>query len=204
MEPATISEQIREYIVSMAGTSQKYVSERNIAEQFSLNRSNSRKLLIQLEGEGVLQSIPQKGYRFIDYSNTTDRTVYTVRRAIESEAARLAAEQAAEGDILRMALILDEAEEAVAKTDCKKFPRLDDDFHRALVSASHDNLLIKLFSFIFIPVFRNVSWPAGTLAETHRNHKAIFEAVRKHDPVEAANALLRHIGGSGNDEKVIT
>lgn len=196
-------DQIRDYVVSMAGTSQKYVSERDIAKKFSLNRSNSRKLLMGLEGEGVLQCVPQKGYLFIDYSNTSGRTVYTVRRTIESEAARLAALQATREDILRMMLILDEAANAVAKPDFMERVRLDEDFHRALVNASHDNMLIKLFSFIVIP-FRCNLMPneSQLLDETHNNHKAIFEAVRNHNPDEAVNALLLHIGDSTNNHKL--
>ena len=194
-------EKIRDYVLSMAGTSQKYVSERDIAQKFSLNRSNSRKLLLGLEGAGVLQCVPQKGYRFVDYSNTSDDTVYTVRLAIESEAARLAAERATREDILKMALILDEAQNAVEQSDYQNFPLLDDDFHRALVDASHDNMLIKLFSFILIPMFRSDPWPDGSLRETHENHKVIFEAVRAHDAVAAATAILQHLGSFNVDEK---
>ena len=121
MDMVAVSEQIREYVASMSGNSLEYVSERGIAEKFSLNRSNSRKLLMGLEGEGLLQCVPQKGYRFIDYSKTSNRTLYTVRRTIESEAVRLAAGQATREDILRMLLILDEAEIVVAIKDYKKF-----------------------------------------------------------------------------------
>lgn len=202
MDLTAVGAQIREYVASMSGNSQKYVSERGIAEKFSLNRSNSRKLLMGLEGEGLLRCVPQKGYRFVDYSNTSNRTLYTVRRTIESEAVRLAAGQATREDILRMLLILDEAEIAVAKKDYRKFPRLDDDFHRALVNASHDNMLIKIFSFIFIPIFRSEPWPEGSLVKTHEEHKAILEAVRRREPAESAKALLRHIGEAHNNEKV--
>lgn len=202
MDLTTIGEQIREYVGTMSGNSQQYVSERGIAEKFFLNRSNSRKLLMGLEGEGLLQCVPQKGYRFIDYSNTSNRTLYTVRRTIESEAVRLAAEQAIREDILRMMLILDEAAAVVTKKDYRKFPRLDDDFHRALVNASHDNMLIKIFSFIFIPIFRNEPWPEGSLVKAHEEHKAILDAVRNHDPAESVKALLWHIGEAHNNEKV--
>ncbi len=185
---------VREYIASQDADSSQYVSERDIAERFKMNRSNSRKLLMKLEGEGLLECLPQRGYRRVDYSNTTNRTFFTVRSSIESEAARLAAERAGREDILRLMLILDDADAVLKQGELKKFPRLDGDFHRALVNASHDNMLKKLFSFIYIPTFCKsvvVEYAFGA----HEAHRKIFEAVRNHDSEEAMRMVHAHIGG---------
>lgn len=197
---AVVEDQIREYLASPEASKDELLSERTIASKFSLNRSNSRKLLMSLEGQGLLECLPQKGYRRVDYSNTTNRTFYAVRSAIEAEAARLACERATREDILRMMLIMEEAEEVVQHADFKRFPHLDRDFHRALIAASHDKLLQKLHTFLRIPSVFVQPWQNDNLAQTHQNHLAIFNAVRKQDPVAAVAAIKEHIGRTCNEE----
>jgi len=197
---AVVEEQIREYLASPEASKDGLLSEHTIASKFSLNRSNSRKLLMSLEGQGLLECLPQKGYRRVDYSNTTNRTFYAVRSAIEAEAARLACERATREDILRMMLIMEEAEEAVKRADFKRFPYLDRDFHRALIAASHDKLLKKLHTLLYIPAVFKQPWQNDDLIQTHQHHLDILDAIRKQDPVAAVAAIKEHIGKMCNDE----
>ena len=197
---AIVEDQIREYLASPEASKDELLSERTIASKFSLNRSNSRKLLMSLEGQGLLECLPQKGYRRVDYSNTTNRTFYAVRSVIEAEAARLACERATREDILRMMLIMEEAEEVVQRAVYKRFPRLDRDFHRALIAASHDKLLKKLHGFLYISSVFKQPWQYDNLTQTHQNHLAILDAVRKRDPETAVAAVKEHIGKTCNEE----
>jgi len=169
------------------------VSERDIAQKFNISRSNSRKLLLNMEGEGLVRSIPQKGYLLINYSHTRSVTLFRVRSAIEAEAARMACENAMREDFLRMMLILDEMEEALDAQDPERISTLDIEFHHALVAASKDNMLIRLYSFIFIPTTCE-KWPTDLSREMIEIHRHIFATIRARNPVAAENAIITHLG----------
>jgi DNA-binding FadR family transcriptional regulator len=114
---------------------------------------------------------------------------------VEREAARKALSNATREDILRMTLILEEMEEILKgqKGDNEVFYRADIEFHRALVSASHDNMLIKIFSFITAPVFR-VATPLSELMPTHLDHRQILEAIKHADEKTLESHINRHLG----------
>lgn len=200
MTGLSIEERVREYVASPENDA-KFVSERDIADRFDLNRSTARKLLMMFEGEGLLECIPQRGYRRIDFSSTSAETHLKMRRSIEAEAARIAAERANREDLIRLILITDEFETLDPEKDVETILHLDGEFHRALVRAAHDNLLEKLFSFIFFPSVRRQPLSQSDISAVAESHRRIIEGIRSHDPDVAETALLNHLGGKKTGKK---
>ena len=56
---------IREHVYEMAANGESFVSERKVAERFSLKRSVVREKFLFLEGEGFLERIPKVGYKLV-------------------------------------------------------------------------------------------------------------------------------------------
>ena len=197
-EDFQLSEEIRRYIASLNSASQEpYVSERSIAERFGLNRSTARRLLLQFEGEGILECLPKRGYRRVDYSKTTLRTYYIIRSAIECEALRLAQERATREDILRLMLILEDADKVLAEKRYSDFPPLDSAFHHALVSAAHDVFLQKMYNLIVIQTTPAVLPPPELAVGAQRTHRQVFEALRAGHADKAAKILHdKHFGNA--------
>lgn len=195
--------QVRKYVAGLDIAAIPFVSERAIADEFNINRSNARKILLQLEGEGLLECLPKRGYRKVDYSQTTMRTFYNIRIALEGEAVRLAAVRAKREDILRLMLILDECETVIAEERYDEFPALDEEFHRALVLASRDAYLKKFVGLLVISNARDTvsQVPPKLIKGAHNTHKEVFEALRKKDG-ELACKLLRekHFGSHDIDD----
>jgi len=193
MEP--IENTVREYVYSMAHTAPHLISERNIAQHFQLKRNTVREIFLALEGEGILKRMPRVGYKLVDYSDSDTRTVYAIRHAIEREAARKALKNAMREDILRMTLILEEMDEILKgkKGDASSFQRADMEFHKAFVKASHDNMLIKIFSFITTPVFSPFI-SLSSLGPTHLAHQRLLAALKKSDEEALMEQVNRHLG----------
>ena len=187
-------EQVRTYLSSLPVKEDVLVTERDIAKRFNTNHSNSRRALITLESEGRLRCVPRRGYQLVDYSRTEVQSMFRVRVAIEAEAARQAAKRADREDILRMMLILEEAETVLHNTEHQA--RLDEDFHRALVGASKDNLLIRLFEFMVVlcspqsPERRTNEYRISVVED----HRRILNAVKRKDYLAADKAVVRHLG----------
>ena len=188
-------EDVKNYVYCRALTDKKYVSERSLAEKFNLKRSSSREILLSLEGEGIVERIPQKGYRLIDYRNTSIESIWAMRAAIEFAACREAMKLATREDILRIIMTYEDMEKYVEKNDYENFRKADVDFHRNIVLAAHDNMLIHMFNFINTPVFEDKFSTQETLHFTNEAHKLIVDALKNKDMELAEKFIKSHYGG---------
>ena len=189
MDAVTPEREIREYMKARSREPECFVSERDIAKRFGLNRSSARKLLLSMEGEGLVQSMPQKGYRLIDYSATAPSTVRRIRDVVKMEAARLACQRAERSDFIRLALILEDAAQKLATGDHAGLAALDEEFDRALILASHDPMLIRLFDFTCIPALRSESADGTPRDNDFATRQALLDALRARDAAAVAAAL---------------
>ena len=82
MAERSMINRIREYIYTAVDKDQ-FLSEREIAQKFELKRGAVREILLSLEGEGVLERIPQKGYRYIRCDESDHRSIEAVRYVVE-------------------------------------------------------------------------------------------------------------------------
>ena len=184
---------IREYIYT-ATDKERFFSEREIAQKFELKRGVVREILLTLEGEGVLERIPQKGYRYVRCSDSDPRSVETIRYAVEREAVRKALTSRTREDLVRLALILEDLDRFTREKDLEKFSRTDLEFHEQLVAASHDNLLIKMFAFLQGAMF-HYQHPAFSEAfeETQACHHRIFQHFMTGETEKTLEALQEHL-----------
>lgn len=185
-----VHEEVRNFVHSMMASGEKYVSERSIADKFNLKRGSSRDILLSMEGEGILERIPQKGYRFINYEHTDVTTIRAIRFALEREAARKAMHNATREDILKITLAYEEME----RLDTKTFEAADMDFHKALIAASHDNMLKNMFDFITTPVFHGKMPVKKEMELTNPAHLEILTALKNRDWPEMEKLLCNHLG----------
>jgi DNA-binding FadR family transcriptional regulator len=117
--------------------------------------------------------------------------VLEVRRLIEVEIAKLAAERRTDADLRQMAEILAEAEERIG--DPLSFPQLDVEFHRALALATQNELFVILLDAISDTLMgqrRLALRVPGTTDRALRHHRAVFQQVQA-GSIEGACAAMR-------------
>lgn len=191
-----VENQVREFIAERypAGE-ERYITENGLAEEFAINRSTARKILLGLEGEGAVRCTP-KGYIRVDYGASPREVVYELRATVERLAAGLAAARAQRRDMVELQLALEEADAALQSGDLAGYDRSDMNFHVALVEAAHDPLLRKVFSFL--------AWSAETPAapdlrtvdeecRANEAHRRIFQAVKTHESERASGLVGEHL-----------
>ena len=187
-------DEIREYIYAGAETG-KLLSERAIAQQFALKRNLVREVLLALEGEGIVERHPQRGYSYVDYDSTEPGTAILLRYVVECEAARKAVRSRTGADLLRLRHVFERMASCARSMDPAGFLAADMDFHTALVAASHDNTLVKIFDFMKAALFRRR--PESFTPEHERSlhsHRALLSALED-GGAETLDRLLRlHLG----------
>ncbi len=118
-----------------------------------------------------------------------------LRRLVEVEAAALASERATDDDIARMQAILEQMDASM--TDRASYTALDLEFHEAMLQATGNHLLPRLFAQLrpMLEIAREVSASArpDALATSQREHRAIGEAIAARAPDAARSAMSQHL-----------
>ena len=180
----------------LAGTFAKgdELKEKNIGDELGVSRTPVREALRQLELEGLVSIIPNKG-AFVEGVSTDDiRDIYEIRALLEGLCARWAATRIS--DELMAAM-----EENIYLTEFheKKLLELDNRFHELLYEAGGSKELMRVLKDYheYVGRVRKV-----TLGETKRaknsthEHKQICEAIKNHDALLAEKCAREHINNS--------
>ena len=193
----TKKENIREYLYSRGGVCSEVLSEREIAEQFAIKRNHARELLLELVGEGVVERRPRSGYRYVDYHDTSAATAMMLRFVVEQEAAAAAMRNSDREDEVRLSLACEALKKAAQAKNLPEFAAADREFHTALVRASHDNMLIRIFEFLQSTLFRVEKFQmvfSDLHTATQVAHEGIVRAFLARDGEDLRERLKQHLG----------
>jgi DNA-binding GntR family transcriptional regulator len=148
---------------------------------------------------GFLETEAFKGTSVRSFSPKELYEVYTVRAALESLAARLAAKRLTEDDAQALQGTLEEMIHAAQEEDEEQMVRLDNRFHETILQISDNQLLYQLwqtlqFGYWTIVTTRSSSY---NLEELARRHETLLAAIASRDPQKAAAAMQHHIEDLG-------
>ena len=196
---ASLEKQIRDVLRSCPNDA--LPSERELAARLSATRSQVREALLALEGSGLLQRQPQRGYSYVDYGATDQSIARYLRYFIEHEAANIAQGHVSPAARKRLEGLLAELDAAGAARDYCRFAERDAAFHAALVELSRDQLLIRLFSIVGIVTFscdraaqERFAAHEEYYATTQEIHRAILDALVTGTHEQLHVLLNSHLG----------
>lgn len=193
----------------------KLPSERKIAEQFNISRIPVRKAIEKLCEEGLLRTVPYsspivEGFKKIDlfaeneiYKNHNIQELYVeslrARQFIESEATKLAVLNATDEEVEKIrAAYLNSIEELdkVSKGLLTECSDADLQFHKEIISASHNSLFYDYYKLIPNTILSNQYLGfkyINSLNDMIEHHKRIMDAFDKKDPILAFNSMYNHL-----------
>jgi DNA-binding GntR family transcriptional regulator len=161
--------------------------EEQVARQFGISRTPVREALLRLESEGLALRVPRRGLVVRTISEHDLLEANTVRSALDSLAARLAADEALPTDIARLRWINTQLADAVASGDVAKIPDFTNEFHQALADAARNSMLKQMIMQAQTFTRR---FGTSTVARPERSADAIAEHERLVDAIEAHDADL--------------
>lgn len=183
-------------------------SERALAARFGVSRPVVREVLRSLADQGLLDiqsargsfvraPVTVEGARSLDVlyrrKDATVRELMDVRLMIETYAARVAALQATEMEVRAMRWCLDEFE---AARNVLEEAQLDLAFHALVIKASHNTVIDIMYASISSMVFELMLRSLVDTSVKHAGapiHEEILEAIRRHDPAGAEEAMREHL-----------
>lgn len=187
---------IREDILSGKYNKHDELREIVIASELGVSRTPVREALRQLELEGLVEIIPNKGAYVTGISDKDVEDIYLIRSRLEGLAARMAAEHIGEDDLTEMEEAIILAEFNLKKMKRNHVVEMDGKFHEILYRASGSRILNHLLSDYhqYVQSARTKSVRTHERAQKSiEEHKAILEAIRSHNGELAEKLAHEHI-----------
>lgn len=172
-----------------------------LAERFGTSPMPVRDALRRLAGIGVVEIIPHRGARVLEFSLEDLTDTYEVRAELEGMAIAQAATLIDDEALNRARSALERHVTALEGRRFDEAREAHTEFHFALYEACGSYWLMRAIK----PVWQNSEryrFAAASgdhnLGRSHQEHLEILEACAEHDPEAAAHALKAHILGAMN------
>jgi DNA-binding GntR family transcriptional regulator len=170
--------------------------ETKLSEEMGVSRTPIREAIRQLELEGLVQSIPNKGAIVKGITAKDIEDIYTIRMLIEGLAARWATEKITEEELKELRETAELEEFYTDKNDLDHLLRFDSRFHDIIFKASKSKPLMHTLSTFhhYIQRARSVSLNSPERArKALEEHKAILKAIMERDAEKAERLTTEHV-----------
>ncbi|WP_108445951.1 GntR family transcriptional regulator [Halomonas denitrificans] len=178
------------------------ITEPGLSRAYGISRGPLREAMRRLESHRLIQRVPHVGARVVQLSMKELLELFDLREALESMAARLAAEHMTPEEIagLREVLSVHERQADLKRGEAYYQREGDLDFHYQIVLGSHNRMLMGLLCddlYYLVRLYRTQFSASGT-----RPQRAFVEHHRIVDAIEAGDAELaellmrRHVSAS--------
>jgi DNA-binding GntR family transcriptional regulator len=178
---------MREAILSAALPPRTRLRQEKLAEMFGTSRIPVREALRALEYEGLVTSLPYRGFTVTELDADDIEEVYDLRILLEGHAVRLAIPLMTDEDLRTLEELFAEMTETES-ADAQLAAR--ERFYTKLYSITGRHRLVSLISRLRQEVARSLRWP--TLQHAPEHHEQFFAAIRAGDVDRAASQLASH------------
>ena len=176
--------------------------EATLGKELGVSRTPVREALRQLELEGLVKIVPNKGAYVTGISSKDVKDIYVIRSMIEGLCARWAAENitSEQLDELEEIMLISEFHMKKESGGCaEQMAQLDGRFHSVLYEASNSRILCHVLQDFhkYVQQARKTSILSEERArKSIREHKQILRAIKDKDADTAeqlANEHIRHV-----------
>lgn len=187
---------IREDILSGKYKRDETLKEKTIGDELGVSRTPVREALRQLELEGLVTIIPNKGASVVGISKDDIKDIYEIRARLEGLCAKRAAKNVTTAQIAELEENIYLVDFHSSKENYAQVLELDNKFHEILYEASLSKMLKHELSAFHHYVERvrkiTLSMPER-VTKSNEEHRMIVEALKKHNEEEAEKLATTHM-----------
>ena len=193
-----VVERLRRSIVSGRLQPGARLIERELIASMGVSRTVIRETLRELESEGLIAMIPNKGPVVRELTLTEATDLYSIRAVLEGLAARLFATRAEPSHVTRLARALDLAAKAYKKGDPARIFETKEVFYGVFFEGAGSETLSSMIATLHGRISRwrwlGLGHPQRSPSrsqESIRNLRALVTALRNRD-ADLAERIIRH------------
>lgn len=190
---------LREDILSGVYQDHDELREITIGEELGVSRTPVREALRQLELEGLVTIVPNKGAYVTGITRKDVHDIYKIRSMLEGLCARWATENISDEQIEKLEEIVYLSEFHLRRKNegkAAQVSELDGRFHQVLYEASNSRILDHLLSDFhkYVKMARTMSVGTKDRAEESvKEHREILEAIKNKDADKAERLANGHV-----------
>ena len=172
---------IRDDILNGVYKEHEELKEARIGKELGVSRTPVREALRQLELEGLVQIIPNKGAYVVGISDKDVRDIYILRSRLEGLAARWAVDHITKEQLEEMEEVIYLAEFHAARGHMEQMAELDNQFHHTLYRACDSKMLEHLLNDYHEYLLRVRKKALSSIdrgTASNKEHRSIMEAIR--------------------------
>lgn len=191
-----VFQRIREDILSGVYQENEELREATLGKELGVSRTPVREALRQLELEGLVRIIPNKGAYVTGITPKDVHDIYNMRLLLEQMCARWATEHITEEQLDEMDEILLLSDYHFKKKHFEQLSDLDGQFHGILYAASGSRFLQHELSGFhkYVQMSRQISAENEERAKKSlAEHGALLAALHERDAEKAEEAVRVHI-----------
>ena len=192
---------LKDVIVSLdvyAQPGEVRLDERQLAQDLGISRTPVREAMAQLEREGFVRSVPRRGIYVVRKTKQEVIELITAWAALESMAARLITQSAADNDIARLRAMFATFENGTLHAKLDEYSEVNIEFHQSIIRLSKNRVLIDLAENLFTHmrmIRRKTIGEQDRVDRSIRDHMNIIEALEARATERAEDLVRDHALG---------
>ncbi|MFB4423492.1 GntR family transcriptional regulator [Streptomyces sp. QL37] len=188
--------QLRQAILRGEMAPAQRLVENELAEQFGVTRASVRAALIELESEGLVERIRNRGSRVRVVSVDEAVAITECRMALEGLCAAKAAVTADAEQLDRLTAVGEAMTQAVADGDPMLYSDLNHELHAMVREFSGQRTAVSLLERLNGQLVRHrfqLALRPGRPQQSLNEHLAMIDAIRAREPQAAEAAVRSHL-----------
>ena len=175
------------------------LTEQAVCKRYSVSRTPVREAFRQLEADGLIEIIPNRGAFATGLSKRDISDLFDLRAVFEVQAVEWAIKRMGQDDVERLAESIDFMEFYTLKEDVEKVLSFNSQFHNIIYAGTGDRMLQKTLSIY--QTYLKYSAPHKTYDEESlkailEEHKAIYAAFESRNIAAGRKAMEQHMAQS--------
>ncbi len=193
---AGLYQEIQKDILSGELPSGSKLTEAAICKRYSVSRTPVREAFRQLEADGLIENIPNRGAFVTGLSKREISDLFDLRTLFEVQAVEWAIKRMSPEGIDKLKEIVEFMEFYTLKDDVEKVLSFNSQFHYTIYEGTDDRMIMKtLFTY---QTYLKHSAPAKSFSTDYLRtvldeHKAIFAAFETHNVAAGRKAMEYHM-----------
>jgi DNA-binding GntR family transcriptional regulator len=201
-----VADRLRSAILNGEIKPGEWLRQERLALEYQVSQMPVREALKELTAEGLVEHVPYRGVRVIEFSTEDISDLYACRSFMEGLAARAAAVTITPEELAELKVLQAQMKAHLQPQVLPEYTELNRRFHKLICFASRRTYLIRTLNQLW-DAFPSMLWgnfartagqpvPQRDLADIEE-HEDIIEALARRDGVAAEQLARHHVEESG-------
>lgn len=203
-----VADQLRGDILEGRIRPGEWLRQERLAQRHGVSQMPVREALKLLAAEGLVEHVPYRGVRVVEFSPEDIEDLYACRAFIESMACEHAAANISDGELEELEGLHRRMSTLSGSETVAEYRELNRRFHQLIFEASRRSYLVRNLaqlwaafpSMLWSNFAQTAAWtpPERVIPDTEE-HGTILAALRDRDGAAAAAAMRQHIEAAGQE-----